>query len=81
MTLRNSTIKSLQEELQSAHRAHKKKIEELQAAALAQERTLRSELDSVRATLVDLDDSHRTSLEKHDSLLRSRDKIIQNLSS
>ena len=81
ITLRNITIKSLREELQSSQVTHDRKVEELQSAASAHDHALRSELDSVRATLVDLDDTRRTSLEKHDSLLRSRDKIIQNLSS
>lgn len=80
ITLRNDTIKSLRKELQSLRSTQEHKGEGADLEAAAQVKSLRSELDSVRSTLVDLDDTHRSTLEKHDSLLRSRDKIIQNLS-
>ena len=79
ITLRNQTIKGLRHELEESQRAYERKMDDLESE-IAQGRSLRSELDSVRSTLVDLDDTHRSTLEKHDSLLRSRDKIIRNLS-
>ena len=80
IVLRNDIINGLRQEQQALQLAHERKVQEMESKAAAQARSLRSELDSVRGTLVDLDDTHRSTLEKHDSLLRSRDKIIQNLS-
>ncbi len=81
ITLRNDTIKSLRKELQCLRSTQEHKGEGSDWEASAQIKPLRSELDTVRSALVDLEDMHRSTLEKHDSLLRSRDKIIQNLSS
>lgn len=80
ITLRNVTIRDLRKELQSLRTAHESDTGVSELGLAAQVSSLRAELDSVCSTLVDLDDTHRLALEKHDSLLRSRDKIIQNLS-
>ncbi|KAL6714422.1 hypothetical protein ACLMJK_007845 [Lecanora helva] len=80
ISLKNETIDSLRHELQVSQSDHERKSRELEATSAAQLQSLQSELDGVRRTLADLDDTHQSTLEKHDSLLRSRDKIIQNLS-
>ena len=77
--VRNDIINSLKQDLQELNLAYERKLEEAESASTRGE-DLQSELESVRNTVVDLDDAHRSTVEKHDSLLRSRDKIIQNLS-
>ena len=81
IALRNETIRKLRREITFLQTAHERKVEKIEQAAADQVQSLRLELDSVRGTLVDLDDKHRSLLESHEETLRAKDEEIQSISS
>ena len=81
IALRNETIRKLRREITFLQTAHERKVEKIETAAAEQVQSLRLELDSVRGTLVDLDDKHRSLLESHEETLRAKDEEIQTISS
>ena len=81
IALRNETIRKLRREIKFLQTAHERKVEKIETAAAEQVQSLRLELDSVRGTLVDLDDKHRSLLESHEETLRAKDEEIQSISS
>ena len=81
IALRNETIRKLRREIKFLQTAHERKVEKIETAAAEQVQSLRLELDSVRGTLVDLDDKYRSLLESHEETLRAKDEEIQSISS
>ena len=81
ITLRNETIRKLRREITFLQTAHERKVEKIETAAAEQVQSLRVELDSVRGTLVDLDDKYHSLLENHEETLRAKDEEIQSISS
>ena len=81
IALRNETIRKLRREITFLQTAHERKVEKIEKAAADQVQSLRLELDSVRGTLVDLDDKHCSLLESHEETLRAKDEEIQSISS
>ncbi|MCJ1273144.1 hypothetical protein MMC21_000933 [Puttea exsequens] len=77
ISLRNETIRNLRREIGKLQAANENKVDEL---VTAQTGTLRSELNSVRSTLVDVDDAHRAALEKHDQTLREKEEQVERVS-
>ena len=81
IALRNETIRKLRREITFLQTAHERKVEKIEKAAAEQVQSLRLELDSVRGTLVDLDDKYHSLLESHEETLRAKDEEIQSISS
>ncbi|KAK4693770.1 hypothetical protein P7C71_g3684, partial [Lecanoromycetidae sp. Uapishka_2] len=77
IALRNETIRGLRREVGKLQATNEHKVDEL---VDVQTKSLRLELDSVRSTLVDVDDAYRTALEKHNEALRARDEDVQRVS-
>lgn len=77
IALRNETITGLRREVGKLQAKNEHHVDEM---VDVQTKSLRSELDSVRSTLVDMDDAHRAALEKHDEALRVRDEEVQRMS-
>ena len=81
IALRNETIRKLRREIGFLQTAHEREVAKTEAASSEQMKALRLELDSVRETLVDLDDKHRSTVESHKEILRSKNEEIEKISS